>query len=72
MPELALGLLRLDPARADEAWAAFESAVAAAPNDFFAQFSYGVSRLRHRQSISRALASAILPSRMTLSAYRSR
>ena len=48
MPELALGLLRLDQGRADEAWAAFESAVAAAPEDFFAQFSYGVSRLRHQ------------------------
>ena len=54
MPELALGLLRLDQGRADEAWAAFESAVAAAPNDFFAQFSYGVSRLRHQAAAANA------------------
>jgi tetratricopeptide (TPR) repeat protein len=48
MPQLALGLLRLDQARPDEAWPAFERAVAAAPGDFFAQYAYGVSRLRHQ------------------------
>jgi tetratricopeptide (TPR) repeat protein len=46
MPQLALGLLRLDEERTDEAWPAFERAVAAAPDDFFAQYAYGVSRLR--------------------------
>ena len=48
MPQLALGLLRLEEGRADEAWPAFERAVAAAPDDFFAQYAYGVSRLRHQ------------------------
>jgi tetratricopeptide (TPR) repeat protein len=51
MPELALGLLRLDERRADEAWTAFERAVAAAPGDFFTQFSYGASRLRHEAGV---------------------
>jgi tetratricopeptide (TPR) repeat protein len=46
MPQLALGLLRLDQGRADEAWPAFERAVTGAPDDFFAQYSYGVSLLR--------------------------
>jgi tetratricopeptide (TPR) repeat protein len=48
MPQLALGLLRLEEDRADEAWPAFERAVAAAPGDFFAQYAFGVSRLRHQ------------------------
>ena len=47
MPQLALGLLRLEEERADEAWRAFDRAVAAAPGDFFAQYAYGVSRLRY-------------------------
>src|SRR6185295_16535240 len=47
MPQLALGLLRLEEERADEAWPAFERAVAGAPGDFFAQYAYGVSRLRY-------------------------
>jgi tetratricopeptide (TPR) repeat protein len=46
MPQLALGLLRLDQGRPDEAWPAFERAVTYAPDDFFAQYSYGVSLLR--------------------------
>ena len=54
MPQLALGLLRLDQARAAEAWTAFERAVGAAPDDFFAQFSYGVSRLRQQAAAADA------------------
>jgi tetratricopeptide (TPR) repeat protein len=47
MPQLALGLLRVDEERAEEAWPAFERAAAAAPDEFFVHFAYGVSRLRH-------------------------
>jgi tetratricopeptide (TPR) repeat protein len=47
MPQLALGLLRVEEERAGEAWPAFERAVAAAPDEFFVHFAYGVSRLRH-------------------------
>ena len=41
----ALGLLRLDQDRIDEAWPAFERAVAAAPGRFLSRdYAYGVSR----------------------------
>ena len=53
-PSASMPATRARPAPAgrrsatDEAWPAFERAVAAAPGDFFAQYAYGVSRLRHQ------------------------
>src|SRR6185295_1959772 len=66
MPQLALGLLRADEGRGDEAWAAFERAVAAAPDDFFAQFSYGVSRLRYQAAAVAVPAAAVARARDAL------
>jgi tetratricopeptide (TPR) repeat protein len=58
MSQLALGLLRLDEHRADDAWEAFERAVRADPGDFLAQFAYGAARLRQA-------AAAELPAQTT-------
>jgi tetratricopeptide (TPR) repeat protein len=47
MPQLAAAWLRLDEKKPDEAWPAFERATTLAPDDFSAQFAYGVALLRH-------------------------
>jgi tetratricopeptide (TPR) repeat protein len=48
MAHLALGLLRLDEGRVDEAWPVLDEAAALAPDDFMIQFAYGMSLLRYR------------------------
>lgn len=47
MPQLAAAWLRLEEKKPDEAWPAFERATTLAPDDFSAQFAYGVALLRH-------------------------
>ena len=54
--QIALGLLRIDEGRTSEAWPALERAMALAPDDFMAQYAYGVSLLREVAQVDGMMA----------------
>jgi Flp pilus assembly protein TadD len=57
--QVALGLLRIDEGRTSEAWPALERAVNLAPDDFMAQYVYGVSLLREVAQVDGMMADAL-------------